>query len=85
MSNENKMKTMLAGAFMITMVGILIYAYRLNKTNSRVSESEESTKNIIDTFSEKFLSKLSEAESKIKDTVSEKKFHLPPGEFGVFL
>jgi len=79
------MKTMLAGAFMITMVGFLVYVYRLNRINSKVSESEESTKNIVDSFSEKFLSKLSEAESKIKNTAGERQLHLPPGEFGIFL
>jgi hypothetical protein len=83
MSNENKMNSMLVGAFLITMIGVLVFSCQKKRSGNTPVTSDG--KSLVDSFSDKFLTKLADAEEKLKNTTKEKHFNLPHGEFGLFL
>ena len=80
--------TVLAGLFIITMGGVLIFAFKKNKTIftedlSEEENNESGSDKIISSLSDKLLTKLNEAKDKLKGDQTH--FNIPSGEPGLFL
>ena len=80
--------TVLAVLFIISMGGVLIFAFKKNKTIfakdlSEEEDNESGPDKIITSLSEKLLIKLNEAKDKLKGDQTH--FNLPSGEPGLFL
>ena len=80
--------TVLTGLFIITMGGVLIFAFKKDKSIfakdlSEEEENESGSDKIITSLSEKLLIKLNEAKDKLKGDQTH--FNLPSGEPGLFL
>ena len=88
--NSKTMNTILVSAFMMSMVGLLIYAYKKSRSVaddvlSETGEHINTLSSVAESFTDKFLSKLGEAEQKLKSTKEEGSLNVRTGEYGLFL
>ncbi len=81
---KEKFTTVLSALFIITMVGVIVFAYKnIKSPDEQDIEEENDDSTIISSFSDKLSIRLNEAENKLKSTQSN--FNTPAGEFGLFL
>lgn len=87
MKKEDKINSIMAGLFLLTMTVVLLFAYKKNKvinTQSLVNgEDRNDFSDTISSFSDKLLIKINEADNKLKKDQTH--FNIPAGEFGLFL
>lgn len=78
----------MAGIFILTMAGVLLFAFKKNKeqrdqTKDSEAVDEDQYYKAVSSFSDKLSRKFIEAENKLK--INQADVNIPSGEFGLFL